>query len=503
MAESKDKKTASVKSTGAKTASTKKPAAKAAKAATAAKTTAQTKKVKDVKADCTALVDVLKSKYARKLYDEVKDLPIIDYHCHLSPKEIYEDKPFTDIGQMWLAGDHYKWRLMRAYGIDEKYITGDADMYDKFVRFAKAVGEAYGNPIKDWVALELGFFFGITLPLNEDNAKEIWDKANKVIADKQLSPRKLIAMANVEYIATTDDPCDSLEYHELIAKDEGIKAKVVPSFRVDNIVLAKDKNYGEYIARLGKAAGINIRGLADLQEAVCKRMDFFAEKGCKFSDVGVQGFPESTADFKEADKTFRALVKGKEVDDKDFDGFWGYLYEFFGREYAKRKMVMQLHLAVTRNSNSAMLAQCGRDSGFDCVGDAFDVARIRRYIDALNSRGELPRTIIYTLNPVMYYPLVTMCGAFRNVVLGISWWFCDHKRGMYETLSTLSELSHISSLVGMLTDSRSFLSYTRHDYYRQIVCDFLGGLMKDGEDKWAINVAKAICYQNAKNVIEE
>ena len=211
MAESKDKKTASVKSTGAKTASTKKPAAKAAKAATAAKKTAQTKKVKDVKADCTALVDVLKSKYARKLYDEVKDLPIIDYHCHLSPKEIYEDKPFTDIGQMWLAGDHYKWRLMRAYGIDEKYITGDADMYDKFVRFAKAVGEAYGNPIKDWVALELGFFFGITLPLNEDNAKEIWDKANKVIADKQLSPRKLIAMANVEYIATTDDPCDSLE----------------------------------------------------------------------------------------------------------------------------------------------------------------------------------------------------------------------------------------------------------------------------------------------------
>lgn len=507
MAESKDKKTAVEK-----TASVKKPAAKTAKSAAVKTNTDKTaktavkntvKKTVGAKPDCTKAVDVLKTKYARKLYDAVKDLPIIDYHCHLSPKEIYEDKPFSDIGEMWLAGDHYKWRLMRAYGIDEKYITGDADMYDKFACFAKAVGEAYGNPIKDWVALELEFFFGISLTLNEDNAKEIWDKANKVISDKQLSPRKLIEMANVEYIATTDDPCDSLEYHSLIAKNESIKAKVVPSFRVDNIVLAKDKNYADYISKLGSAAGVKIKDLADLEEAVEKRMDYFVSLGCKFSDVGVQGFPESIADFKDADKTFKNLLKGKEVDDKDYDGFWGYLYNFFGKEYAKRNMVMQLHLAVTRNSNSAMFAQCGRDAGFDCVGDAFDVARIKRYIDNLNSQNALPKTIIYTLNPTMYYPLVTMCGAFRNVVLGISWWFCDHKRGMYETLEILSELSHVGSLVGMLTDSRSFLSYTRHDYYRQIVCDFLGGLMKDGEDKYAINVAKALCYQNAKNIVEE
>lgn len=510
MAESKDKKTVSAAKTAkTKTEEVKKAAAKsakpAAKTAQKSKTTAKSAAAKTVEArpDCTKAVDVLKTAYARKLYDAVKDLPIIDYHCHLSPKEIYEDKPFTDIGEMWLAGDHYKWRLMRAYGIDEKYITGDADMYDKFAYFAKAVGEAYGNPIKDWVALELEFFFGISLALNEDNAKVIWDKANKVISDKKLSPRKLIAMANVEYIATTDDPCDSLEYHELIAKDENIKAKVVPSFRVDNIVLAKDENYAQYIAKLGAAAGVKIRGLEDLEEAVAKRMDFFVAKGCKFSDIGVQGFPQSTAEFKDADKTFKALLKGKEVGDNEYDGFLGYLYEFFGREYAKRNMVMQLHLAVTRNSNSAMFAQCGKDAGFDCVGDAFDVARIRRYIDALNANGTLPKTIIYTLNPTMYYPLVTMCGAFRNVVLGISWWFCDHKRGMYETLETLSELSHIGSLVGMLTDSRSFLSYTRHDYYRQIVCDFLGGLMKDGEDKYAINVAKALCYRNAKNIVEE
>lgn len=497
MAESKDKKTQGTAKTvkSVKSADTKKVAAKTTKTVAAKKVQA--------KPDYTKAVDVLKTKYARKLYDSVKDLPIIDYHCHLSPKEIYEDKPFTDIGEMWLAGDHYKWRLMRAYGIDEKYITGDADMHEKFMYFAKAVGEAYGNPIKDWVALELEFFFGISLPLNEDTAQQIWDKANEVIVQKQLSPRKLIAMANVEYIATTDDPCDSLEYHELIAKDDSIKAKVVPSFRVDNIVLAKDKNYTDYIARLGEASGIKIKGLEDLEQAVAKRMDYFVARGCKFSDIGVQGFPESISDFKDADKTFKSLLKSKEVEDKEYDGFLGYLYTFFGKEYAKRKMVMQLHLAVTRNSNSAMFKQCGKDAGFDCVGDSFDVARIRRYIDKLNSENALPKTIIYTLNPTMYYPLVTMCGAFRNVVLGISWWFCDHKRGMYETLETLSELSHISSLVGMLTDSRSFLSYTRHDYYRQIVCDFLGGLMRDDEDKYAVNVAKALCYQNAKNLVEE
>lgn len=503
MAESKDK---AVKAVAKKAESAKKAPAKSAvaKSSTASKVkTVKTEKSVAKAADTAKVVDVLKTKYAQKLYDAVKDLPIIDYHCHLSPKEIYEDKPFEDIGQMWLAGDHYKWRLMRAYGIDEKYITGDADMREKFGYFAKAVGSAYGNPIKDWVALELAFFFGITTPLNEATAEEIWQKANEVIRSQQLSPRKLIEKANVEYIATTDDPCDTLEYHELIAKQGELKAKVVPSFRVDNIVLAKDKNYGEYIQKLAKASETNIKGLDDLQKAVAKRMDFFVAHGCKFADLGVQGFPERIADFKEADKTFKALLKGKEVEEYDYDGFLGYLYVFFGKEYAKRNMVMQLHLAVTRNSNTAMLAQCGKDSGFDCVGDSFDVARIRRVIDRLNSEGSLPKTIIYTLNPTMYYPLLTMCGAFRNVVLGISWWFCDHKRGMYETLETLSELSHVSSLVGMLTDSRSFLSYTRHDYYRQIVCDFLGGLVRDDNDIYAIQVAKALCYENAKKLVEE
>ncbi|MDE6276138.1 MAG: glucuronate isomerase [Clostridia bacterium] len=447
-------------------------------------------------------VDLLLSKYSKRIYAQVKDLPIIDYHCHLSPKEIYEDEPFDNIGVMWLAGDHYKWRLMRGAGIDEKYITGDADWWEKFYQFAKVAGTAYGNPIKDWCALELSFFFDIDTPLNEATAQDIWNRANKVIASRKLSPRKLIKLANVEYIATTDDPCDDLKYHDLLAKDSKLKVKIVPSFRVDNIVLARAKGYGEYIERLGEASGVNICDLTSLKEAIIKRMDYFAARGCKFSDVGVEGFPKRVAEESEAYRTFKKLIAGLQVDDFEFDGFWGYMYLFLAKAYKERDMVQQWHLAVTRNSNTLMFNKLGRDMGFDCVGDAFDVKYVKNIIDMANSMDALPKTIIYTLNPTMYYPLITMCGAFRDVVIGISWWFCDHKRGMYETLRTLTELGHITSLVGMLTDSRSFLSYTRHDYYRQIVCDFLGSLMESEEDIYAIEVAKALCYGNAKKLVE-
>ncbi len=447
-------------------------------------------------------VNLLKSKFAEDLYKQVKDLPIIDYHCHLSPKEIYEDKVFDNIGEMWLAGDHYKWRLMRANGVEERYITGGSTWEEKFTKFIETVSTAYGNPIQDWVALELEMFFNITLPLKPENAKAIWEKANAKIKDEQLSPRKLIKMANVEYIATTDDPIDSLEYHKLLQEDASFGVKVVPSFRVDNILLAKDKNYPVYIAQLSHASGIKILDIDTLQKAILSRMDFFKSMGCKFSDVGIQGFPKRVADRDEANDVFRKLIAGKEVSDTEYNGFLGFMYLFLGKAYTDRKMVMQLHLAVTRNSNSQMFEILGKDAGFDCVSEVIPITYIRNIIDALNSNNALPETIIYTLNPAMYYTLITMIGAFRNVHLGISWWFCDHKRGMYETLEKLTELSHIKSLVGMLTDSRSFLSYVRHDYYRQIVCDFLGGIIKEADDL-AIDVAKALCYTNAKKIIEE
>ena len=449
------------------------------------------------------VIKLLGSKRAEEIYAAVKDLPIIDYHCHLSPKEIFEDRPFDDIGGIWLAGDHYKWRLMRGYCVDEKYITGDASWEEKFEKFAEAVGYALGNPVKDWVAAELMFFFGITTPLNKDTAKEIREKANAVIKEKKISPRKLIEMANVEYIATTDDPCDSLEWHKKIREEGSLKATVVPTFRVDNLVNVTDTKYLDYIAKLAKASGMKIRNLDEFEKAVQNRLDFFVSNGCKFSDIGVPGFPSSVADYVDAKTIFSRLLDGVLLKEDEADSFKGYLYVFLAGEYEKRGIVMQMHLAVTRNSNELMTGLCGRDSGFDCVGDVIDTTRMTFLFNKMNKCGHMPETIIYTLNPSMYYTLITMIGAFRNVHLGVSWWFCDHKRGMRETFDRLSELGHICSMVGMLTDSRSFLSYTRHDYYRQCLCDFLADNSSERDGDAPTEVAKKLCYYNAKKLTEE
>lgn len=449
------------------------------------------------------VIKMLRSERAEKIYAAVKDLPIIDYHCHLSPKEIYEDKPFSDIGEIWLAGDHYKWRLMRGYGVEERYITGDASWAEKFDKFAEAVGYALGNPVKDWVAAELMFFFGITEPLNKDTAKEIREKANAVIKEKAISPRKLIKMANVEYIATTDDPCDSLEWHDRIAKEGVLEAKVAPTFRTDNLVSVEKKDYKSYIAKLENASGIKISDLTDFRKAVENRLDFFVSRGCRFSDIGVAGFPKAVADENEAAETFAKILASEKVSDSEASAFKGYLYVYLAGEYKKRGITMQMHLAVTRNSNSDMFSKCGADSGFDCVGDAIDTVTLTRVIDKMNSEGKLPETIIYTLNPSMYYTLITMIGAFRGVHLGVSWWFCDHARGMRETFDRLSELGHICSMVGMLTDSRSFLSYTRHDYYRQCLCDFLADNSSERDGDAPVEVAKKLCYYNAKKLLED
>ena len=449
------------------------------------------------------VIKLLGSKRAEEIYAAVKDLPIIDYHCHLSPKEIFEDRPFDDIGGIWLAGDHYKWRLMRGYGVDEKYITGDASWEEKFEKFAEAVGYALGNPVKDWVAAELMFFFGITTPLNKDTAKEIREKANAVIKEKKISPRKLIEMANVEYIATTDDPCDSLEWHKKIREEGSLKATVVPTFRVDNLVNVTDTKYLDYIAKLAKASGMKIRNLDEFEKAVQNRLDFFVSNGCKFSDIGVPGFPSSVADYVDAKTIFSRLLDGVLLKEDEADSFKGYLYVFLAGEYEKRGIVMQMHLAVTRNSNELMTGLCGRDSGFDCVGDVIDTTRMTFLFNKMNKCGHMPETIIYTLNPSMYYTLITLIGAFRNVHLGVSWWFCDHKRGMRETFDRLSELGHICSMVGMLTDSRSFLSYTRHDYYRQCLCDFLADNSSERDGDAPTEVAKKLCYYNAKKLTEE
>ena len=456
-------------------------------------------------AECSGnITDVLTSDFAREIYAQVKDLPIIDYHCHLSPKEIYEDKPFENIGQMWLAGDHYKWRLMRAVGIDEEYITGGKSWKEKFDAFCDAVSLSPGNPIWDWTAMELEKFFGVTKPFLPENADEIWNECNAVIAREKLSPRKAIAMNNVEYIATTDDPCDDLKYHKLL-REEGYDVKVVPSFRTDNLVNFAAPGFKEYVKKLGAAAGMDIRNFSDYKHAICKRLDYFCSLGCKFSDVGVEGFPKAFAggaDNTAVNDEFAAFLKSGEYTG-ELEGLIGNLYVFLAREYAKRGMVMQLHLCVTRNSNDEMLEKCGRDSGFDCVGENVSIPALRRMLNMAQAEGGLPKTIIYSLNPTLYYELITLCGAFRGVVPGISWWFNDHKRGITELLAAVAELSSIDSLAGMLTDSRSFLSYPRHDYFRRILCEFLAKVTPVSAKSCAVRVAKDLSYFNARKLTEE
>lgn len=447
-------------------------------------------------------VRLIRSPEAEELYREVRDLPIIDYHCHLSPEEIYEDRPFGNIGEIWLLGDHYKWRLERGFGVDEELVTGSADMKSRFRAFAETVGYAFGNPIKDWVQSELGFFFGIDEPLNRETADRIWDKANAAIAENAMSPRKLMEAAGVKYVATTDDPCDDLHWHDLIAADKSFGIKVVPSFRTDRLVSADKPDYAAYVARLASAAGVSADTFDGFKAAVRARLDLFVSRGCKFSDVGVEGFPSAIADDEAAARIYSDIINGKRVSAEDADAFKGAVYLFLAREYAERGMVMQLHLSVARNCNSRMFAEKGADGGFDCVADPVPTASVRAMLDAMNNAGALPETIIYSLNPTAYYPLTTLAGAFRRVHIGISWWFCDHERGMRETLDTVGELGHICSIVGMLTDSRSFLSYTRHDYYRQIVCNWLADRAR-GDKGRAAEVAYRLCYGNAAELTEE
>lgn len=440
---------------------------------------------------------------AQALYAKVKDLPIIDYHCHLSPEEIYKDEPFDNIAQMWLGGDHYKWRLMRSAGVDEKYITGDAAWEEKFNKFVEVASTAFGNPVYEWAVMELEKFFGINIPLRVENASEIYTLASKVIKEKGLSPRKLIKMSGVEFIATTDDPIDDLEYHKLLKNSFDVK--VTPTFRVDRLVNTFDESYVEYLSLLGKVSGVNINSLDTLVEAISKRLDYFCSLGCKFSDVGQEIFP-TTENFLEADEESAEEGLNNIFNDEfDLEGrsnLMAYLYLFLAKEYKKRNIVMQLHLGVTRNNNTAMLDKIGKDSGFDCIGEIV-VQDVSIYFDILNDDDALPETILYTLNPNYYYSLITLSCAFKGVHMGISWWFNDHKRGMFEMLEKLGELAHITSLVGMLTDSRSFLSYARHDYFRQIVCSYLSGYENEKNADLIETVAKKLCYTNAFDLIKE
>ena len=444
---------------------------------------------------------MLKTAEAVKIYETVKDLPIIDYHCHLSPKEIYEDKPFENIAEMWLAGDHYKWRLMRTAGIDEYYITGGASWREKFLSYAKALEYAAGNPLYHWSHMELSQFFGIDDTLTAENADKIYDRANEYIKKNNLSPRMLIKQSGVEALCTTDDITDSLEFHRKLSAED-YEVKVLPSFRTDNLLLILRQGYAEYIAKLSEASGTEISDLASLKAAVEKRLEFFAGNGCKFTDVGIPFFPAGAAGEADADRTFKAALKGKEISGADYSAFIGNMYLFLAGLYKRRGLVMQLHLAVYRNANSTLFESLGADCGVDCVGDPISGTALIKMLDAINKKSGMPDTVIYTLNPSCAEQIASVAGAFPNVRCGAAWWFCDHKRGIRQEMEIIAENASLGAFLGMLTDSRSFLSYARHDYFRRILSDMLGDWVTAGEydREAAYKLAEKIAYKNIKEL---
>lgn len=446
---------------------------------------------------------MLKNGTAKSLYAGIKNLPIIDYHCHLSPKEIYEDRPFSNIGEMWLGADHYKWRLMRSAGIEEEFITGSAPMKEKFIKYCSALEFAAGNPLVHWSHMELSLFFGIDLPICSENAEEIWDRANAVMQERQMSPRKLIAQSKVEVLCTTDDLIDDLSWHRKIAGDHTFQTRVLPSFRTDNLLLIRRAGYSEYIRMLSRASGVMVSDLAGLKAAVCERLNFFCEWGCRCADIGIPYFPNHIADEAEADKIFRSALAGEKIDDREYLGFLGYMYLFLASLYREKNLISQWHLAVIRNANSALAERMGADCGVDCVGNPVDGGALAFLLDAIQKNSGLPRTVIYSLNESNIAQIASIAGSFPRVRCGAAWWFCDHKRGIEDEIRVIAENGCLGEFYGMLTDSRSFLSYARHDYFRRILCNLLGAWVEDEEydGAHAAKLAEKISYENIKKAI--
>ncbi len=452
---------------------------------------------------------ILKNETAKRLYnDYAKDLPIIDYHCHINPKEIAENHKFKNITEVWLGGDHYKWRLIRSNGVDENEITGDADDKVKFDRFAAALPKAIGNPMYHWTHLELKKYFDFDGILSEDTADEVWNLCNAKLQDDSMSVKGLINSSNVEVIGTTDDPIDDLAWHKEIKKDGNFKTIVAPSFRPDKAVNIDKQGFAQYIGELSKVCGFKIKTVADVKKALTKRLKYFVENGCKASDHGLDYAVYEVADEKTLNKILAKALKGKWVTQTETDAYKTAIILHLGKEYAKRDVVMQIHYGALRNTNTKMFKKLGPDTGFDCISIKNCGKELTEFLNALEIENALPKTILYSLNPGDNAMLDTYLGAFQGTEIagkiqhGSAWWFNDTKRGMEEQLKSLADLSLLGNFIGMLTDSRSFLSYTRHDYFRRILCNLIGEWVENGEypnDQKALKeLIEGICYKNAK-----
>ena len=440
---------------------------------------------------------MLKNEPAKKLYAMVKDLPIIDYHCHLQPKQIAENYQFKNAFDLFLGGDHYKWRQMRSNGIDEEYVTGGADEYEKFKRFASIMPKLIGNPLYHWTHLELKRYFDIDEPLNEETCEMIWNKCNECLAKPEFRAQALITRSNVEVICTTDDPADTLEYH---AQMKGFSTKILPTFRPDKAVEIGKETFVPYIEMIG------VKSYEELVKWIKERIAYFNSFGCRLSDHALEYVPFGVGDAKAA---FDKRMAGCELTKEEIDAFKTAMLKACAEEYTKLGWTMQLHIGALRNNNRKMYDKLGPDTGYDSINDLCIAEALGAFMNHLEEAGVLPRTILYTLNPKDNYVLGTMLGCFQDATVpgkiqfGSGWWFNDQRDGMETQMMALANLGTLSNFVGMLTDSRSFVSYPRHEYFRRIMCNIIGKWVDEGEypeDYKALEkIVTGIAYYNAKN----
>lgn len=442
---------------------------------------------------------MLRSKTAEKLYNEyAKDMPIIDYHCHLDPAMIASDYKFKSAYKLFLGGDHYKWRQMRSFGIDEEYITGSADEYEKWLGFAKLMPYLIGNPLYHWTALELKRYFDIDEPLCEKNAKGIWDTCNEKLKDSGFSARNLILKSNVEVICTTDDPSDDLRFHKKI-KADGFKTRVLPTFRPDKAINIEKSDFVDYIKDNG------IESYSGLINWLKERISYFNENGCRLSDHSLEIVPYCEGD---ARAVFEKKMSGEILTENEAEVYKTAVLSECAKEYSHLGWAMQLHIGAMRNNNTRMFEKLGADTGFDTINDLCIAEKLSRLLDSLSRDEILPKTILYTLNPKDNYVLGTMIGNFQSgptkskLQFGSGWWFNDNEDGMISQLKALGNLGVLGRFIGMLTDSRSFVSYPRHEYFRRILCNLLGEWVESGrypEDFDSLEtIVRGISYSNAK-----
>ena len=441
-------------------------------------------------------------------HDYAEKMPILDYHCHINPQEIWEDRRFDNITQVWLGGDHYKWRLMRSAGVEEKYITGDASDREKFQKWAETLEMGIGNPLYHWSHLELKRFFGYEGYLNGRTAEEVWNLCNdKLQHDPNMTVRGLIRQSGVTLICTTDDPVDSLEFHEKIAGDASFPVQVLPAWRPDKAMNIEKPDYLDYLAKLSDVSGVKVDSFKALAQALSIRMDYFAARGGRVSDHALEYVMCAPASAEEIEAIFAKRLSGQAVTRQEEMKFKTAFMQTVACEYEKRGWIMQLHYGCKRDNNTPAFDRLGPDTGYDCINNYAPSSEMADFLNSLNKEGHLPKTILYSLNPNDNSSIGTILGCFQDstavakIQQGSAWWFNDHKVGMTDQMISLANLGYLAGFVGMLTDSRSFLSYTRHEYFRRVMCALIGGWVENGEypnDQVALEkIIKDICYNNA------